>query len=226
MHRQIQGEDAVTAVDGLKRLRVNTRLGERLSEEEERVALADGLRHRDAVGRVNGQVQGKEAVAAVDGLQCFGVNALFRERLSEEEERVALTDSLRHRDAVGRVDGQVQDEEAVAAVDGLQRLGVNACFGERLSEEEECVALTDGIGQRDTVGRVYRQTQGEEAVAAVDGLERLRVNTRFGERLSEEEESVALTDGFRHRDTVGRVDGQVQGEEAVAAVDGLQHLGV
>ena len=118
--------------------------------------MADSVLQQDAVGRVDSQVQGEDAVTAVDGLQRFGVNALFRERLSEEEEGLTLADGVRQRDVVNRVDGQVQREDAVTAVNGLECFGVNALLGERLVEEKEGVALTDGVRQRDAVGRVDR----------------------------------------------------------------------
>ena len=153
-------------MDRLERLGVNTRLGKRLAEEQKGVTLADGVRQRDVVGRVDRQIQGEGAVAAIDGLQRFRVNTLFRERLAEEEEGVALADGVRQRDVVGRMDRQGQGEGAVAAIDRLQRLRVNALFREQLAEELEGVARTNHVRKRYGIRGVHHKLQHIDAVAA------------------------------------------------------------
>ena len=56
MYRQVHGVNTVAAVNRLQRLRVNAFLSKRLSEEQDRVALTDGVHKRDAVRRMNRQI--------------------------------------------------------------------------------------------------------------------------------------------------------------------------
>ena len=96
VHGQGQGNHAVAALDGLQRVVVSTRRGERRVEECVVVAIADFRCRRGVIDGVHGQGQGNHAVATLDGLQRVVVSARRCERLPEEVVAVAVADFRRH----------------------------------------------------------------------------------------------------------------------------------
>ena len=225
---QREGDDAVAAIDGLQRVGVGAARGEGLAEEAVAFALADGGRDGHIVGREDVQGHGDRGVAAVDGLQGGGLCASLSEGLAVPGERqLARANGALVGHRVGRVDGQREGDDAVAAVDGLQRMGVSAARGEGLAEEAVAVALADGGRDGRVVGLVQRQGHGHDGVASVDGLQGhgLCAGTVEGESVPSVGQ-LARADGTRVGHRVGRVDGQVEGDHTVAAVGGGERLGV
>ena len=108
---------------------VNACRGKRRVEEAIAASVADCGRQRSVIDWVYSQGQGNHAVAALDGLQRRGVRARRGERCVEEAVTVSVADFRCYRGIIDGVHGQGQSNHAVAALDGLQRMGVRARRG-------------------------------------------------------------------------------------------------
>ena len=162
----------------------------------------------------------------MDGLQGVGVGVRCGERLPEEVVATAFANLSSERGVEDGVDGQGQRNYAVAAVNGLQRVGVSACSSERLSEEVVTVALTNRSGERGGEDGVDGQRQGNHTVATVDRLQRMGVSARGGERLPEEVVAAVLANVCRDGDVIDGADGQMQCYHRVTAVGQCECLHV
>ena len=156
----------------------------------------------------------------------MGVSPRGGERLHEEVVATAFANLSSERGVEDGVDGQGQRNYAVAAVNGLQGVGVSACSSERLSEEVVTFALTNRSGERGGEDGVDGQRQGNHTVATADRLQRMGVSPRGGERLPEEVVAAALANCSGERGVEDIVDGQGQGNHTVATADGLQRVSV
>ena len=139
-----------------------------LSEECVTFTLTNSGGNRSVVGWVDSQDEGDDAVAAMGGLQCVIVSACFGVHLAVEVTGVAITHGIRNRRVVvGRINGQVESEDAVATVYCRQSVGVEARLGEHLSEEFVTVTLADSSNQRSGIDGVDREGHVHHGVAAV-----------------------------------------------------------
>ena len=205
-------------MNGLQGVGVSACSSERLSEEVVTFALTNRSGERGGEDGVDGQRQGNHTVATVDRLQRMGVSPRGGERLHEEVVATAFANLSSERGVEDGVDGQGQRNYAVAAVNGLQGVGVSACSSERLSEEVVTFALTNRSGERGGEDGVDGQRQGNHTVATVDRLQRMGVSARGGERLPEEVVAAVLANVCRDGDVIDGADGQMQCYHRVTAV--------
>ena len=207
-------------------MRISSRCGKSLPEEVVAASIANLGGDGRVEDRIHGQCQGDDAVATVNALHRVGVCTRGGECLPEEVVATAVADLSGDRCVEDRVDRQRQGDQAVAAVNGLQRVGIRSSRGERLSEEVVAAAVADLGGDGRVNDIVDRQCQGNHAVTTVDALQRVGICSRGGERLPEEVVATAVAD-FRGEGRVNDiVDRQRQGDDAVATVDALQGMGV
>ena len=174
----MQGDDAVAAVDGGQRVEVGARLGEGGAVEVEAGVEADGFADLGSEVRPHGQRQRRGAVAAIDVLVV--VDERVGVRLGEERVEavqlvaVASADLVAERDGAGRVDGEVQDHRAVAAVHGGHdaRVGGVADLRGRHVEAVQTVVLaqTERGVEVGGVQLVDDEVQHGGAVATVHGV--------------------------------------------------------
>ena len=224
--RQGQRNHAVATMDGLQRVSVRSRRGEILSEEVVAATFANLSSDRRVEDRVDRQRQGDDTVAAVDGLQRVSVRSRRGEVLSKETVAAAFANLSGNRGVEDGVDRQRQRNHAVAAVDGLQGVGVRSRRGEVLSEEVVAAAVADFSGNRGVEDGVDYQGQCDHTVATVDGLQRVGVSACSGKILSEEVVASALANRSSDRRVDDIIDRQGQRNHAVATMDGLQRVGV
>ena len=192
--------------------------GECLSEEVVAAAVADLRGERRVEDRVDRQRQGDDAVTSVNGLQRVGVRARGSEHLPEEIVAAAFADLSGEGRVEDRVDRQSQGNDAVAAVNGLQRVGIGSRCSECLPEEVVATAFADLGGEGRVEDRVDRQSQGNDAVATVNALQGVGVCTRCGERLPEEVVAAAVADLRGEGGVEDVVDSQVEGIHARTSV--------
>ncbi len=114
-----------------------------LSEENEAFALADFLRSRNIIDRVNDQGQGNHAVTTFDGLKCLGVGACLCQRLPEEVVAFALANALCNRCLCSWIHGEEERDQAVAAVGFGERVSIGSRSVQRTSVEIKAFALAD-----------------------------------------------------------------------------------
>ena len=160
----------------------------------------------------------------MDGLQCVVVSPRRRKRLPEEAVTLALTNLGSDRRVEGRVHRQCQGDDAVAAVDGLQRVFVGSRRGKRLPEEAVGLALTDLSGDRGVENGVHGQVQRVLARAAV-GIG-VREGVCPGCGVGVPVPFVAFTGRFIEYIVRAVEDGEVHRHGAVAAVRRREHLRV
>ena len=136
-------------------------------------ALADGVHEQGVVGRVNSELQGDDAVAAVLVEQVQGVvhSAHYEAVDLEAVKRVGavLADRIQDTDLVVRVDGKLQRHDAVAAVVGLEPQCVEVLASQRVVHHEAVLGVAlpfaDGVHYVRQEGVVYLQVQEHHAVA-------------------------------------------------------------
>ena len=138
----------------------------------------------------------------------MGVCARRGERLSEEIVAATLADFISNRRVDDRICRQRQRDDTVAAVDGLQRVGIGTRCGEDLPEEVVAAAVANSRRDGDVIDGVHRQGQRDDAVAAVDRLQCVGVGARRGQVLSEEVVAVTLADFRYDWDVIDGVDRQ------------------
>ena len=135
-------------------------------------------------------MQGYDAVAAVYSLSVEHIVARYRThlegRVAPFVREFALADGCRFGLVVGRVHGQVQRHDAVAAVDRLSVEDVitrcRFCQESGISPSKWKFFLADSNILVLAVGRVHRQVQGHYAVAAIGVHESVRqVVAGFGD---------------------------------------------
>ena len=121
----------------------------------------------------------------------------------------------------GAADGQVTDHRAVAAIVGIEILGVVARGIVGLSVPNEGAA-NDGV-ELNVLAQTHGEVQGDDAVAAACRVVSAFIVARGGVGLSVP--SVAATT-FEVAEAVGDLvgHGERQGDDAVAALGGLQVL--
>ena len=172
---QVQRHDAVAAVDGGQGVGVVAGLGQSNAVEQVGLIMADGSLDFVLEDRINGDVHGEGAVAAIAvltfvsqrvaaGLREGGVEAELREGLASAEGRV-------NHKVVYRIHRQVQGDGAVAAVAGFEMAGVVVSADHRVGNREAVVgvgALTaERVVKLGDGGLVYEQVQDGDAVTAV-----------------------------------------------------------
>ena len=170
-NRQMQRHRAVTAVDVGEMLDIVARFI--VGRGVPGVAHAGGIVVGRRIFGVDVQVEGYDAVAAVDGRQCVHVRARNTDGLAVEV--IAAAEADVSVDGAGEVrpHGQRHRCRAVAAIDVgvVVDEGISARLGEQRVEAVGLVADsgTDAITEGDCAGRVHGDVQHDGAVAAIDG---------------------------------------------------------
>ena len=176
-HREVQGNHTVTAVHRGEGVVIGACRVQNATVEVVGSRLADGLVNGAAVNWVHRQGQGRGAVTAIDILALMHQRA----RAGRCEEGVK---AITHITALGAnlsavldiiavVDRQVQGDDTVATIHGLELLHVCATLGIGFIIPGVTVTSSglDRLGHRIMDGQV----QGNSAVAAIDRLEMLHV---------------------------------------------------
>ena len=235
--RDVQGDEAVAAEDGLQTLGHREVAGLRGGEFEvvfgiDAAEAERGFKRRGG-GLVDGEMQDGETVATVHvgarqlvilALHGFGdVKAVFVVGFAGTDFSVEIFDFL-------RIEGEVQRDGAVAAVGGRQVGGVVAFLADFLAIEYESAVLTDGLVEFRLENGQDRQMERGGAVAAIDGLSfaRQRLLAGFQEKFVEAVVRVFTADAHLvvQLHVGGLVDGQVHRDNAVAVLRGGEALGV
>ena len=223
---QGQLEDAVTAVDRNEAVRVNAALRELQAAPEVGqgvVAHLFGLSHQVLLRLV--QREGDHAVAKSLAVEGDGINALLREGLVAVAHReVVGADPLLLGARRGRDDREVDGDEAVAAVRGVEvdvvvaglvEGGRAVSVGQGLFADDHGVVVV--VGGVDVEGEV-----GDGETVVVIGFGDV-VGAGLAEGLVHEGVGqLAVADGHGGRELGVRGDGERQMPDAVAAVGGLQ----
>ena len=187
VHDGVDDVDVVAARGVGHRVTVLAGGGDGLSAPSLRHALAQfDDRFVEDLRLVHGQVQGIDAVAAVEGRQTVMVDAGGREVLSVPAEgQVVAADTGRLAEAIGRIHGQSQRIDAVAAAGRRQTVGIDTAFRECLSVPGvRSVGGADGRRLRKAEGRVHGQVQSIDAVATVQGCQTVVVDAAFRKALA------------------------------------------
>ena len=210
IHNQRKSNDTVTAVDSLQGVGVTACGGQYFTEEIVAFALTHRVRNRRVIDGIHHEGQGDDAVTTIDGLQGVGIDPGGRQGGVEEVIAIALAHRVRHRRVIDRIHREGQSDDAVAAVNGLQGVGVGAGLCENIPIEVEAPTLADVLRNGNVVNLVYVQGQRNDAVAAVDGLQSVEVSAWFSKDLSIEVEATALADILRNGNVVNRIHSQGQ----------------
>ena len=180
--------------------------------------------------RHDGQVDGRVAVAAVDG-QFLGTQRVVAGHDNQGVEAVAhiafaLADGGSIDIVVGRIHLQRQRIDTVAAVGRGQGVVVDTCGGQDLAVPRIVLAAADGVAFIEMIDRIDGQDQVDGAVAAGIGLQVLGPvdGAHFGRRDVE----AVLVVGFAQTDAGGNVgclhgvhhEGQV--DDAVTLCSGVE----
>ena len=234
---QGQRDDAVAAVDGGQRINEGACLRERGAVEVVAAVEADVLLDFGLQVRPDGQRHGGGAVAAIDVRVVVdeGIDACLGEQRVEAVQLVAVAgaDLIGECDRAGRVDGEVQDHRAVAAVHRGHdaRVGGVADFRGLHVEAVQTVILTQaerGV-EFGGVQLVDDEVQHRGAWAAVL-ISALQLVVLRGRGILDVEAilrvGAAGADIRRDGVTRFRTHGQGQRHGAVAAVNRREGLGV
>ena len=200
---EVEDDNRVATIDRCQRIAIHTVLREFHTPESVEVILAyaDAVMQDSGLHRQYGDDTYIRAVIAVVGLQVFGINAALVDAFLEQSavafaadvvpcvRSLALADSYRVAEQVGRMDYQRQAVYTVASMDGripetVTTLGVQRIVGVTMSES---VRVSPDI-RRVYVGNMYCgiaemtridiQCQGDDAVASMDGGQCIVVQTR------------------------------------------------
>ena len=176
-------------------------------------------------GRVDGEVEREDAVAAVGGLQRVAVDAADAVVSATPVVRsLALADADGAAHIVGRVDDQREVEGAVAAVGGLQVEVALAggVHGEALPDVRQ-LGVADGVALLEVVARVDGDGDSVDVETSVVVGHGVSVESGFGEGHAAPGVRFALTEGDRVVvDHAGLVDVEGEHVETVATGSGLQ----
>ena len=217
-HREIQGNHTVTTVHRGEGVVIGACGVQDATVEIAGGRLANGLIDGAAVNRVHRQGQGRGAVAAIDILALMHQRA--RTGCGEEGVKAIThiaglgTNLCTVLDIIAMIDRQIQGDNTVATIHGLELLHVGAALGVGFIIPGVTVTSSglDRLSHRIMDG----QMQGHGAVAAIDRLEMLHVVTGSG--VSFRVPGVGVTsrglDGLGHR----RMNGQGQRHHAIAAI--------
>ena len=134
---------------------------------------------------------------------------------------VQLDGGLEH-----RIDGKMEVDDAVAAVDALHLDMIVARLGEFVASQWERLVLAQRLIHVGVVGGLDGQLEVDHAVALVEGGQRVGVEARQGELLPLEGVGAVVADFRKDCPAVGGMDGQLKMDDAVALVHGGEGMGI
>ena len=226
INHQRQGPYRVATVDGLQAVGIDTGLAVRHVVPVIGFTFADGSFICKRIGRIDGQDQRADTVAALQRLQ--RVDILTGLGVSGIMPGIGLTlaDRCFIRHVEGRINHQRQRPYRVATVDGLQAVGIDASLAVVMSVPAIGLTLADSSFVRKRVGRIDGQDQRADTVATLQRLQRVDILTGLGVSGIMPGIGLTLADRCFIRHVEGRINHQRQRPYRVATVDGLQAVGI
>ena len=169
--------DGVATEDGLQAIHIGAGSRNRAAVPFVRHILAEGDGIRIEVYGILNEVEVSDGVAAVLRFESPFVVTLRRVLLTVPGVALAVTDIRRVVRCVGRIDGQRQLVNGVAAVDGTEAVVVRTCrlqhaFAPQIACTLTCLRF---IGKE--IHRIDRQHEGIDAVTAVFRQEGIGIDT-------------------------------------------------
>ncbi len=226
MNGEGQGADGIASPAGLQGV-VNDGIGGDGCEVEAVVVVVAAVAYRigetKVIGRVYGQRQPGNAVAAVNGLQGIVIYAVGEQPSAPEIDGIPLADILRFGKKVGRSDVQMQRDRAVATVDGgvCCRKRAAACsFRQVESVTVVAVTLADSIMKNLVVYGMHREGEGTDGIASPVGFQGV-ADDGIGGDCGKVEAVIVVVATVAYRIGKGEflwlVNIQVQADDAIAA---------
>ena len=183
------------------------------------------------IRRMNGQMEGHDAVATILGVKLSHIITRLIIHIIVERDHITLTNLLVHILMISRVYCQGQLEYAITVVHCLQAVPNHVLARRRRNRHiRVTVPCVWHIVARDSrhlavVSGIHRQGQFIDAIATGDGLQRIEIDTGGLIRTSAPlvRQFVAAHD-ILHRNQAGRIHRQGQLKDAVATVHGMQTI--
>lgn len=216
---EIEEEEAVAMEGGEERVLVVSGGVEVATVEGEGGSLADGVGGREGEGGVEGEVEGEDGVATMDG----GCGEAGADGVGAIEEAVDPAEGVAGADDIGveerLMEREVEMGDGVATVDGGEgEAGRGGGGGVGLAIDPEIV-VAGGDGVDHLIGRPGGEGDKEDGVDAVVAHVGDVLSARFGEMEAEEVEGKGvLAEGGVDVDGGAAIDVEVEMDGAVAEV--------
>ncbi len=194
------------------------------------VAIAYRIGKGKVRGRMYGQCQPENAVAAVDCPQGIVIHTACVQAFSPEINGIPLADALECSTEIGPGNVQMQRNGAVTTMDGgvcFCKCATGCALGKVESVTVVAVILADSVAEYFIIYRMNGEEEGTYGIASPRGLQGVADYRIGGDgRKVESVIVVVVAVAYRIGETkvMDRVYGQCQSENAVAAVNGPQGI--
>ncbi len=233
MNGEGEGADGIAPPAGFQGV-ADYRIGGDGCEVEAVIVVIAAIAYRIGKGKVRGRMYGQcqpeNAVAAVDCPQGIVIHTACVQAFSPEINGIPLTDALECSTEIGLGNVQMQRNGAVTTMDGgvcFCKCATGCALGKVETVTVVAVILADSVAEYFIIYRMNGEEEGTYGIASPRGLQGV-ADYRIGGDGRKVESVIVVVAAVAYRigetKVMDRVYGQCQSENAVAAVNGPQGI--